>query len=64
MESLKDKVIILTGASRGIGRAFAAINLSEDNPKLVLVSRKRNDLDWEVLPFLKCDEGNVLLVGG
>lgn len=60
MESLKDKVIILTGASRGIGRA-TAVNLSEDNPKLVLVSRKRNDLD-EVLPFLKCDENNVLLV--
>lgn len=60
MESLKDKVIILTGASRGIGRA-TAINLSEDNPKLVLVSRERNDLE-EVLPFLKCDEGNVLLV--
>ncbi|HLT23852.1 MAG TPA: SDR family oxidoreductase, partial [Ignavibacteria bacterium] len=60
MESLTDKVIILTGASRGIGRA-TAINLSEDNPKLVLVSRKRNDLD-EVLPFLKCDESNVILV--
>lgn len=62
MESLKDKVIILTGASRGIGRA-TAINLSEDNPKLVLVSRKRNDLE-EVLPFLKCDGGNVILVEG
>ena len=60
MESLKDKVIILTGASRGIGRA-TAINLSADNPKLVLVSRKRNDLD-EVLPFLKGDKENVLLV--
>lgn len=60
MESLKDKVIILTGASRGIGRA-TAIELSADEPKLVLVSRKRNELD-EVLPFLKCRPENVILV--
>ncbi len=45
MESgLKDKVAIVTGASRGIGRAIAC-RLSEDGMKLVIAARTRELLD-------------------
>ncbi|MFA5403587.1 MAG: SDR family oxidoreductase, partial [Ignavibacteria bacterium] len=43
MDNLKNKVIILTGASKGIGRV-TALNLSKYNPRLVLVSRKYDDI--------------------
>lgn len=43
MNNLKDKVIIITGASKGIGRV-TSIRLSEYAPKLVLVSRNLSDL--------------------
>ena len=38
-ERLRDKVAIVTGASRGIGAAIAA-NMAEEGAKVVLVSRK------------------------
>ena len=38
MASLKDKVVVLTGASRGIGAATARM-LAEDKPKLILCAR-------------------------
>jgi len=41
---LTDKVAIVTGASRGIGRAIAYL-LSEEGAKLVLVARSRVQLD-------------------
>ncbi|MDB4957313.1 MAG: short-chain dehydrogenase/reductase [Myxococcales bacterium] len=41
---LKDKVIVITGASRGIGEAIARACV-EQGAKLVLASRKQADLD-------------------
>jgi len=43
MGNLKDKVIIITGASKGIGRV-TALKLAPCSPKPVLVSRKIEDL--------------------
>ena len=42
--NLKGKVAIVTGASRGIGRAIAQA-LSNEGMKLVLVARTKNDLE-------------------
>src|SRR5262249_33477377 len=44
MSSLKDKVIVVTGASRGIGEAIAGACL-DAGAKVVLASRKQADLD-------------------
>jgi len=44
MPSLQDKVIIVTGASRGIGEAIARACLDE-GAKVTLASRKQADLD-------------------
>jgi len=41
---LKDKVIVVTGASRGIGEAIARACIDQD-AKVVLASRKQADLD-------------------
>ncbi|MEO8842317.1 MAG: glucose 1-dehydrogenase [Kofleriaceae bacterium] len=41
---LKDKVIVITGASRGIGEAIARAAVNE-GAKVVLASRKQADLD-------------------
>ena len=41
---LKDKVIVVTGASRGIGEAIARASI-ESGAKVVLASRKQADLD-------------------
>jgi NAD(P)-dependent dehydrogenase (short-subunit alcohol dehydrogenase family) len=41
---LKDKVIVITGASRGIGEAIARA-CADQGAKLVLASRKQADLD-------------------
>ncbi|MDO8673499.1 MAG: SDR family NAD(P)-dependent oxidoreductase, partial [Dehalococcoidia bacterium] len=42
--SLEDKVAIVTGASRGIGRAIA-LSLAEHGADLVLAARKASDLE-------------------
>jgi NAD(P)-dependent dehydrogenase (short-subunit alcohol dehydrogenase family) len=44
MISLHSKVAIVTGASRGIGRAIA-LQLAEKGAKVVLAARNRRDLD-------------------
>jgi 3-oxoacyl-[acyl-carrier protein] reductase len=60
MNNLKNKVIILTGASKGIGRVTAQ-KLSELSPKLVLVSRNLLELE-KVRDSLDIDFKNVLLL--
>jgi 3-oxoacyl-[acyl-carrier protein] reductase len=60
MNNLKDKVIIITGASKGIGR-ITAQKLSEYKPKLVLVSRNLLELE-KVRETLDLDIKNVLLL--
>jgi 3-oxoacyl-[acyl-carrier protein] reductase len=60
MEDIKDKVIILTGASKGIGRV-TAIKLSAESPMLVLASRSMADLE-KLKTELKGDAEKVLLV--
>jgi 3-oxoacyl-[acyl-carrier protein] reductase len=60
MESLKNKVIIITGASKGIGR-ITAIKASGEDPKLVLVSRNKNDLE-EMQKELRNSPEHQLLV--
>jgi len=43
MDKFKDKVIIITGASEGIGRALS-LSLSSQKPKLVLAARNKERL--------------------
>jgi len=60
MNNIDEKVIVLTGASKGIGRV-TAIKLTKYKPKLVLVSRKIEDL-LKVQTELKEFKENLLLV--
>jgi len=60
MNNISDKVIILTGASKGIGRVTVR-KLSEYNPKLVLISRNLLELE-ELRQVLNCEDANVLLM--
>lgn len=58
--SLKDKVAIITGASRGIGRAIAQA-YAASGAKLVLASRKQAGLD-EAAELIRAAGGEVLAV--
>ena len=42
--NLKNKVVIITGASRGLGKELA-LKLAQEKSKLVLVARNQNDLN-------------------
>ena len=58
--SLKDKVAIVTGASRGIGEAIAK-TFAQHGAKVVLVSRKQEALD-KVAAAIKGSGGEALAV--
>ena len=57
---LKDKVAIVTGASRGIGRA-TALAFAQAGAKVVLASRTRHDLETAA-NLIRTDGGEALVV--
>ena len=57
---LKDKVAIITGASRGIGRA-TALAFARTGVKVVLASRTQHDLET-VANLIRTDGGEALVV--
>ena len=59
---LRNKVAVITGAGKGIGRAVAELFLSK-GAKVLLVSRTRKDLDSFILKHKKQKE-NILTIAG
>lgn len=57
---LKDKVGIITGASRGIGRA-TAVAFAQAGTKVVLASRTQHDLE-RVADLIRAESGEALVV--
>ena len=60
METLKNKVAIITGASRGVGRATALV-FAQAGAKVVLASRTQRDLQ-AVENLIRTDGGEALAV--
>lgn len=60
MEMLKDKVAMITGASRGIGQA-TALAFARAGAKVVLASRTQRDLEI-VANLIRTDGGEALVV--
>lgn len=60
MNNIEDKVIIITGGSKGIGRV-TAMRLAKQGAKLVLASRKISDL-MKVKDEIQVSEDRILLV--
>src|SRR5438045_1841622 len=62
MNKLKDKIAVITGAGKGIGKATADLFLSE-GAKVVIVSRTKRDLD-EFVKSKKEYKDNIIAVAG
>src|SRR3990172_1242831 len=60
MAHFADQVIVITGASAGIGRALA-LELAEQRPKLVLAARNQERLE-EVAPLCRQAGASALAV--
>lgn len=60
MRSLKDRVVVITGASRGIGAAIAR-QMASEQARLVLCSRNKSSLQ-EVASSLNLSRGNYVTV--
>ena len=60
MRSLKDRVVVITGASRGIGAAIAR-QMAGEQARLVLCSRNKGNLQ-EVASSLNLSRGNYTTV--
>jgi NAD(P)-dependent dehydrogenase (short-subunit alcohol dehydrogenase family) len=63
MASLKDKVIVITGGSRGIGLAIAE-SLAREGAHLVLNARNAQELDTAKAKVAALTKGEVLTVAG
>jgi 3-oxoacyl-[acyl-carrier protein] reductase len=60
MRSLKDKVVVITGASRGIGAAIAR-HMAIEQARLVICGRNKKNLQ-EVASSLNLSRGNYVIV--
>ncbi len=62
MKDLKDKVALITGASKGIGEAIA-LTLAAHGAKVVINSRKQEEID-KVGSMIRSAGGDCLALGG
>jgi NADP-dependent 3-hydroxy acid dehydrogenase YdfG len=60
MQSLKDKVVVITGASQGLGAAIAR-HMAAEQARLVLTARNKKKLE-EVAQSLNLSKGNFAIV--
>lgn len=62
MISVQDKVVIITGASRGIGKATALL-FAEKGAKVVVVARSQDDLEKTASEIIKKNPKTEILTG-
>lgn len=58
---LKDKVALVTGASKGMGKAIA-LGLAQEGCKISICARNKDPLDQTAKEIAKLNEGNVLAI--